>query len=94
MAKLALLTRSTRPAGWSKSSHVSGPNFALKCGQTKIVFVSYTQGSKLLDNTLCSGGDPHMGINNISATIAQFNIKAVLLPADNHFSKSSPSSIL
>lgn len=69
-------------------------NFASTCPQTKIVLVGYSQGSKLFDNALCGGGDPHMGIDNTSATIAQFNIKSVLLPADDRFSKPSRSSIL
>lgn len=62
--------------------------FAAKCPRTKLVLVGYSQGSKLFDDALCGGGDSNMGISDASATISQFNIKAVLLPADDRFSKS------
>nr|POE77880.1 acetylxylan esterase 2 [Quercus suber] len=43
-----------------------------------------------MDDALCGGGDPQMGIMNTSATIAQFNIKAVLLPGDDRFTVGEP----
>lgn len=61
--------------------------FAAKCPETKLVLVGYSQGSKLFDDALCGGGDPNMGISDTAATISQFNIKAVLLPADDRFSE-------
>ncbi|OAR03632.1 hypothetical protein LLEC1_00898 [Akanthomyces lecanii] len=64
--------------------------FAARCPETKIVLVGYSQGSKLFDDALCGGGDPNMGISETAATISQFNIKAVLLPADDRFTPGEP----
>ncbi|KAJ3484932.1 hypothetical protein NLG97_g6930 [Lecanicillium saksenae] len=64
--------------------------FAARCPQTKLVLVGYSQGSKLFDDALCGGGDPNMGISDTAATISQFNIKAVLLPANDRFTPGEP----
>jgi acetylxylan esterase len=53
--------------------------------------LTWTVGrSKVFDDALCGGGDPNMGITNTNPTIAQFNIKAVLLPADDRFTPGEP----
>lgn len=44
----------------------------------------------MFDDALCGGGDPKMGIHDTNPTIAQFNIKAVLLPADDRFTVGEP----
>ncbi|KAF2760110.1 alpha/beta-hydrolase [Pseudovirgaria hyperparasitica] len=60
-------------------------SFAGRCTATKLVLVGYSQGAKIIDDALCGGGDPNSGISDTAATIAQFNIKAVLLPGDDRF---------
>ena len=46
-----------------------------------------------MDDALCGGGDPLMGYNDTAATIAQFNIKSVLLPGDDRFTVGEPFHI-
>ncbi|CZT17775.1 related to acetylxylan esterase precursor [Ramularia collo-cygni] len=64
--------------------------FAGKCPDAMIVLVGYSQGSKVFDDALCGGGDPNMGISSTDPTIAQYNIRAVLLPADDRFTPGEP----
>ncbi|EMC96483.1 carbohydrate esterase family 5 protein [Baudoinia panamericana UAMH 10762] len=59
--------------------------FAAKCPNTALVLVGYSQGAEIEDDALCGGGDPNQGVTNTAATIANFNIKAVIWAGDPRF---------
>ncbi|KAK3113999.1 hypothetical protein LTR53_008136 [Teratosphaeriaceae sp. CCFEE 6253] len=59
--------------------------YASKCPSTQLVLVGYSQGAQIEDDALCGGGDPNNGVTNTAATIAQYNIKAVIWAGDPRF---------
>ncbi|KAK5676419.1 carbohydrate esterase [Elasticomyces elasticus] len=60
-------------------------SFASRCPSAQLVYVGYSQGAQIGDDTLCGGGDPGNGVTNTAATIAQYNFKAIIWAGDPRF---------
>jgi acetylxylan esterase len=44
-------------------------NYVQQCPDTKIVLVGYSQGSQIIDDAMCGGGDSYEGITDTTAPI-------------------------
>ncbi|PLB53248.1 acetylxylan esterase precursor [Aspergillus steynii IBT 23096] len=45
-------------------------SFVNRCPNTKVVLVGYSQGAQIIDDAMCGGGDPNMGITDTAAPIS------------------------
>ncbi|EOD45287.1 Acetyl xylan esterase [Neofusicoccum parvum] len=44
-------------------------SYAQSCPDSQIVLVGYSQGSQIINNAMCNGGDPNQGISSTTAPI-------------------------
>ncbi|KIJ35426.1 carbohydrate-binding module family 1 protein [Sphaerobolus stellatus SS14] len=52
-------------------------SFNMRCLNTQLVLVSYSQGSQIMDDAFCSGGDTNEGLSSTAIPIQAFTINMI-----------------
>ncbi|KAF9894905.1 hypothetical protein FE257_004527 [Aspergillus nanangensis] len=70
--------------------------FVNDCPDTQIVLVGYSQGAHIIDDAMCGGGDPHMGIADPVAPVPRdvgAHVKAMIWMGSPRHTPGAPYNV-